>query len=408
MASFDAWMKINNPIKATALLFSLVVAGASAGVSPVAGDIYVSAPPLLVKISADGTQSIIPTTIVTPSGVIFDQAGNVYIADSATNTVVKITPDGTQTTIASGLANPKDLALDSSGNLYVANSGTNSVIKISRNGTKTTFAAGLNDPTGLAFDVLGNLFVSSKGSNAIFKISPNGTKSIFVKAGLNAPGGIAFDATGNLLVADTGSNAILKVDRNGNVSAKVSSGLNLPADVSVDALGNLLVADIGSNSIVKISPNGTITRIITGLIDPKFLAMAPGLHQLLNISTRAFVQTGNHVLIGGFIIRGTPDADLGETTVLVRAIGPSLDSSGVPDPLLNPVLELHDGSGALIATNDNWMDTQKRQIQQTGLAPSDNRESAIKATLPDGNYTAIVRGANDTIGVALVEVYKLD
>ncbi len=366
-----------------------------------------SDPPLLVKISVDGIQSIIPTTIVTPSGVVFDQTGDVYIADSATNSVVKITPDGIQTTIASGLANPKDLALDSSGNLYVANSGTNSVLKIAPDGTKTTFATGLNGPAGLAFDALGNLFVSSKGSNAIFKISPKGTKSTFVNAGLNAPGGIAFDATGNLLVADTGSNSILTVDRNGNVSAEVTRGLNAPADVSVDALGNLLVADTGSNSILKISPSGTITPITTGLIAPEFLAMAPGLHQLLNISTRAFVETGNHVLIGGFIVRGTPEADLGQTTVLVRAIGPSIDSSDVPDPLLNPVLELHDSSGAIIATNDNWMDTQKGQIQQTGLAPADKRESAIKATLPDGTYTALVRGANDTSGVALVEVYKL-
>lgn len=399
-------MRTTNRIKAAALLFSLVVTVASAS-PPLGGDIYVSAPPLLVKINADGIQSVVLTSIITPKGVVFDQTGNIYVADSTTNSVIKITPDGTESIFAIGLANPKDLALDAAGNLYVANSGTNSILKIAPDGTKTTFASNLNGPTGLAFDATGNLFVSSSGADAIFEITPDGSKSTFVSAGLNAPSGLAFDALGNLLVADTGSDSILKVDRNGTVTVDVATGLDAPADVSVDALGNLIVADTGSNSILKITPGGTITPVVTGLIAPISVAMAPGLHQLLNISTRGFVETGNHVLIGGFIVRGTPEADLGQTNVLVRAIGPSIDSSDVPDPLLDTVLELRDSTGALIATNDDWMDTQKSEIQATGLAPTDNRESAIRATLPDGNYTAIVRGANDTIGVALVEVYKL-
>jgi hypothetical protein len=122
-----------------------------------------------------------------------------------------------------------------------------------------------------------------------------------------------------------------------------------------------------------------------------------------NISTRALVQTGNNVMIGGFIITGS-----GQKRVIVRAIGPSLAQHGITNPLLDPTLELHNGNGAVIAFNDNWRDTQQTDIQATGLAPTDDRESAILRTLSPGNYTAIVRGKNNTIGVALVEVYGLN
>src|SRR5205807_5898707 len=105
-------------------------------------------------------------------------------------------------------------------------------------------------------------------------------------------------------------------------------------------------------------------------------------------------------MIGGLIITGT-----GQENVIVRAIGPSLAQQGVTNPLLDPTLELHDGNGALIAFDDNWRDSQAAEIEATGLAPSDDRESAIVSTLAPGDYTAIVRGKNNTIGVALVEVY---
>ncbi|HSU85643.1 MAG TPA: hypothetical protein VLI42_02825 [Chthoniobacterales bacterium] len=93
--------------------------------------------------------------------------------------------------------------------------------------------------------------------------------------------------------------------------------------------------------------------------------------------------------------------------VVARAIGPSLSQAGVTNPLADPTLELHDSSGALIASNDDWQDTQEAEIMASGLAPSDPNESAIFATLPAGNFTAVVRGADDTTGVALVEVYSV-
>ena len=139
---------------------------------------------------------------------------------------------------------------------------------------------------------------------------------------------------------------------------------------------------------------------------------------LTNISTRAFVQTGDNVVIGGFIVeRAQPNfSPAPPKRVIIRAIGPELTQYGVPNALANPTLELHDGTGALIASNNNWVTTiiggiitsnQVHEIQASGYAPSDPFESAIIADLPAGNYTAIVRGVNNMTGVALVEVYDL-
>jgi hypothetical protein len=127
--------------------------------------------------------------------------------------------------------------------------------------------------------------------------------------------------------------------------------------------------------------------------------------ELGNISTRGSVQTGDGVMIGGFIVGGTEST---ASTMVVRAIGPSLTAFGVADALQDPTLELHDGSGALIASNDNWKDTQQTALETAGLAPTDDREAALEIALGPGLYTALVRGAGDTTGVALVEAYNLE
>jgi hypothetical protein len=124
---------------------------------------------------------------------------------------------------------------------------------------------------------------------------------------------------------------------------------------------------------------------------------------LANISTRGKVETGDAVMIGGFIVGGADP-----TEVLVRAIGPSLAKEGVSEPLSDPVLDLYDSNGRLISTNDNWRSTEQAAIAATGIAPLNDNESAILATLAPGSYTAIVRGQHLTSGVALVEVYNLD
>jgi hypothetical protein len=129
-----------------------------------------------------------------------------------------------------------------------------------------------------------------------------------------------------------------------------------------------------------------------------------GTSVLANISTRGFVGTDANVLIGGLIILGGSPQE-----VLVRAIGPSLTALHVDGALADPVLELHDSDGSLILSNDNWVDAPNQQaIIDTGAPPTNDAESAILITLPAGAYTAIVRGQNNTTGVALVEVFQID
>ena len=123
--------------------------------------------------------------------------------------------------------------------------------------------------------------------------------------------------------------------------------------------------------------------------------------RLINISTRGFVGRGDSLLIGGLIVRGNATSD-----VVARAIGPDLTARGVPNALQDPVLELRDASGELVAGNDNWRENQNGEIP-ADLQPEDDRDAVVVETLPPGVYTAIVSGKGDTTGVALVEFYDL-
>jgi hypothetical protein len=129
---------------------------------------------------------------------------------------------------------------------------------------------------------------------------------------------------------------------------------------------------------------------------------AEGAAKVVNISTRGFIQTGENVMIGGLIITGNDPSQL-----VLRGIGPSLGAFGVPNVLGDPLLELHDGNGALIRANNDWRETQEVALQNTGLAPTNNLESAILISIPPGNYTAVLKGADGGTGNGLVEVYKL-
>ncbi len=124
--------------------------------------------------------------------------------------------------------------------------------------------------------------------------------------------------------------------------------------------------------------------------------------QFANISTRGRVGTDNQVLIGGLIVSSEAD---GQINVVARALGPSL--GGVAGALQDPTLELRDSDGNLVAFNDNWRDTQEGIITSVGLAPADDREAALFATLAAGGYTAVVHGVNETTGIGLVEAYSL-
>jgi hypothetical protein len=168
--------------------------------------------------------------------------------------------------------------------------------------------------------------------------------------------------------------------------------------------------DLESAIITTLAP-GAYTAILSGntggtgigLVEVYDLDQAAN-SRLANISTRGFVGTGDNVLIGGTVV-GPSNGN--SSPVLVRAIGPSLASLGVINPLQDPTLELHDANGVLFAFNDNWKDVQQEEIEATAHTPSDDNESAIFLALAPGGWTAIVRGKNGATGVALVEVFNV-
>jgi hypothetical protein len=177
----------------------------------------------------------------------------------------------------------------------------------------------------------------------------------------------------------------------------------------IQATGLAPPNDLEAAILVTLAP-GAYTALLqgksmtTGIALAQVYDVAPNANaQPTNLSGRAFVGTGNDVLIGGTIIGG----NAGSLRVLVRALGPSLASAGVATPLADPTLSLRDANGNVIANKDNWKDSQQADIAATGKAPPNDHESAILALLAPGNYTAIVAGKNGTTGVALIEFYNL-
>ena len=196
-----------------------------------------------------------------------------------------------------------------------------------------------------------------------------------------------YDSAGNL-VAQNDNSSTLAQDY-------IPAGLK-PAN----GLESIIAATLppGSYTGVMRGANGSTGVGLFELYD-----LDPVNSRIRNISTRGEVGTGSKVMIGGFIIGGEDP-----TRVVIRAIGPSLRTQNVGNALPDPLLELYDGNGSLIFANDNWRTTQEEDIVATGVAPSNENESAIVATLAPGGYTALVSDAGQASGVALVEVYNLE
>ena len=182
----------------------------------------------------------------------------------------------------------------------------------------------------------------------------------------------------------------------------------------IEASGVPPRSELESAIVASLEP-GSYTAIVRGkneatgigLVEVYDLGQAAD-SLLANISTRGFVEAGENVMIGGFILGGGS----ADRRVVVRAIGASLQASGVANALADPTLELFGGNGDKISSNDNWKQSetgasQEGEVQATGVPPSNDLEAAIVANLPPGNYTAIVRGKSDGTGVGLVEVYAL-
>jgi len=180
-------------------------------------------------------------------------------------------------------------------------------------------------------------------------------------------------------------------------------------EVEIQATGIPPTNNLESAIVATLAP-GAYTAIVKGngagagvaLVEVYDLGQGV-LAKLANISTRAFVSTGDNIVIAGFMLGGSSGVD----RIVVRGIGPSLTAVGVPNALADPTLELRDGNGALLMANNNWQDNtaQAAELMAAGLAPANNLESGIAATLPPGLYTALLSGVNNGAGIGLVEVY---
>jgi hypothetical protein len=232
-----------------------------------------------------------------------------------------------------------------------------------------------------------------------FIVSGDGDKTVVLRA--IAPSLINAGVKGALV------DPLLELyDSGGTLIAQNDDWSSLPPEsvpsgfAPTDPKESLITATLapGAYTAVLRGVDGTTGVALCELYD-----LAPDSSSVRNISTRGLVGTKDDVLIGGFIIGGEDS-----TQVMVRAIGPSLTAFGVTGALADPILELHTSDGSLIYENDGWRADQEQQILASGLAPTDDREAAIIATLSPGNYTAIIRGGKNDTGVALVEVYNLE
>jgi sugar lactone lactonase YvrE len=392
-----------------------------------------------------------------PVGMVVDQAGNTYVADSTNNTIRKITPAGLVSTFvgtagvtgsndgvgaAASFHSPNAIAIDGNGNLYVTDNGNYTIRKITPTGSVTTIAGtaggqgsangtgvvvGFQGPCGIATDIAGNVYVTD--GNAIREITPAGVVSTFAgtvgttgsadgsgsSASFNLPVGIAIDNQDNIYVSDTGNNTIRKITSAGVVSTIAGSAgqvgsadgtgaaarFNQPGEIAVDQAGNLYVADTNNYTIRKISASGTVTTLAgvvgqAGSADGAGPTARFGGCYYQNVPTSCFTYGPR-----GIAVDGTGDvlvADTGNNTI--RKIFPSGNVATVAG--LAAITGSADGSGiAASFNNPNGLAIDN----QGNVIVADSLNFTIRKITPAGVVSTVagsagVPGSADGIGSA--------
>ena len=268
-------------------------------------------------------------------------------------------------------------------------------------GTSTFQLLFLAAPSG-AVNISTRLLIGT-GENVLiggFIITGNAPKVVIVRA-IGPSTGIPGALQDPTLELHDSANHVVSNDNWKDTQEQIIRDTGIPpADNRESAI--VIGLDPGNYTAIVAGKNGATGIALVEAYDLGTASLdISGAARLAQISTRGTVLSDNNVMIGGFIISGQA------TRVIVRAIGPSLTPFGIANALADPTLELHDGNGALLVSNDNWRSTQEQEIIATGVPPTNDLESAIVANLNPGNYTAIVLGKGNTTGVALVEVYAL-
>jgi hypothetical protein len=270
-----------------------------------------------------------------------------------------------------------------------------------RNGGAATPGSAANISTRLPVGTGDNILITG-----FIVTGPAGSTKRVIVRGIGPSTGVPGALADPTLQLRDGTGALIA--SNDNWRTTIIGGVITADQVAdIQASGVAPTNNLESALIATLAP-GNYTAQIRGVNNTTGIGVAEAYDlslasaaKLANVSTRGFVQTGDNLMIGGFIIVTNP------VRVVVRGIGPSLGMQGVPNPLADPTLELRGGNGALILANDNWRDTQAAEIMATGLQPTNDLESALVMTLQPGNYTAQLRGKNNGIGNGLVEVYAL-
>jgi hypothetical protein len=291
-------------------------------------------------------------------------------------------------------------------------------------GTGTRFAAD-TDFIDLNIGVDGNLYALPSSTAEIHVYDP-GTLALVRK--IKVPDSIRFsddlraiaaDQFGRVFVCGLSSQNVHRLSPAGVLQASKATGFSQNGDIDVDETGRLIVGQsngrvlIGESTLTNEFSSFTVSGGGVGLFVSFARPITPIPGLVGNVSTRLPVGTGDDALIEGFIVQGPQGS---AKKILVRAIGPSLLPFGINDALANPTLEIHDSSGATVATNNDWKTTetgglitgdQSGEIAGSGLAPGNDLESAIIANLAPGSYTAVVRGAGNGVGTGVVDAYDL-